>query len=371
MINIQSHDPAEVGSTLGQLRGFWEGYRIGYGEAARNRSAQLNLPLYNLHVAFITEGLFAVREGIVTGLTSLVSRVTVLNPDAEAIMRINELRPDLVIVLNGIHAFGPELSKALQSTGVKTAVWFVDDPYFSDISGQIAPYFDYIFTHELNAIPFYSNLGCPRIYYLPLAASLGIFHPMHVSNDYKSDVCFIGTGFWNRIAFFDELIPLLRGRRLVLIGGLWDRLNHFNEVAANARLEGASIEESAYYYNGASIVLNMHRAADDDAHNRNSSHLAAHSVNPRTFEIAACGTFQLTDVRDDLDTFYTPGLDIETYQSPTELSQKIEYFLGHEEERQRLACGAMKRTLKDYTYRNRLERLLLTVFPELSGIVTY
>jgi spore maturation protein CgeB len=353
------------GVETGRQRGLWEGYRTGYGEAQLRSTLMPPTARYDLHVAFIVEGLFAVKEGIESGLGALVRQVTVLAPDAEAIVRIRELQPDLVLVLNGIHAFGADLSRELKTTGVTTAIWFVDDPYFSDDSAQIAPYYDHVFTHEMSIIPFYSDLGVSELHYLPLAASPRIFRSQRVGPAYHSDVCFIGTGFWNRIAFFDALIPLLPGRRIVLIGGLWDRLQHFPTVAPWARLAGVSIEESALYYSGASLVLNMHRSAEDVMHNRNSQGLPAYSVNPRTFEIAACGAMQLTDVRQDLDSFFTPGREIETYTSPEDLAGKIAYYLEHVEERQRIARGGLYRS-KAYTYRNRLQQMLITIFPELS-----
>ncbi|UJF32077.1 glycosyltransferase [Paenibacillus hexagrammi] len=38
--------------------------------------------------------------------------------------------------------------------------------------------------------------------------------------------------------------------------------------------------------------------------------------------------------------------------------EKIDYYLNHEEERQRIALRGLSRTLRDHTYRNRLHELL-------------
>ena len=121
--------------------------------------------------------------------------------------------------------------------------------------------------------------------------------------------------------------------------------------------------ETAATYNGAKIVINMHRAHDDATFNSNSGQLTAVSPNPRTFEISACGTLQLTDIRDDLGSFYTPGVDIVTYSSPVEMVEKIEYYLNHEEERQEIALRGMYRTMKEHTYAHRLTMLLSQLFP--------
>ncbi|EIJ79768.1 glycosyltransferase [Bacillus methanolicus] len=71
--------------------------------------------------------------------------------------------------------------------------------------------------------------------------------------------------------------------------------------------------------------------------NFNSQNVNAFSVKLRTFEISACGAFQLTDVREGLRSFYTPGVDIATFDSPNDLFEKIDYYLTHEVERSAIA----------------------------------
>jgi spore maturation protein CgeB len=88
------------------------------------------------------------------------------------------------------------------------------------------------------------------------------------------------------------------------------------------------------------------------------------SPNPRTFEIASCATLQLTDIRDDLVSFYTPDVDIVTYSSPQEMVEKIEYYLIHEDERREIAIRGMERTLRQHTYAIRLDTMLNLLYPE-------
>jgi spore maturation protein CgeB len=98
----------------------------------------------------------------------------------------------------------------------------------------------------------------------------------------------------------------------------------------------------------------MHRASVDQTYNRNSQGVGARSLNPRTFEINACGALQLTDVRSDLAEFYKPGEEIETYSSAKELVEKCEYYLNHEDKRQAIAMRGMIRTMNEHTYHHRL-----------------
>ncbi len=122
------------------------------------------------------------------------------------------------------------------------------------------------------------------------------------------------------------------------------------------------MEEVVQYYNGAKIVLNIHRTTENDSDNKNSLGAAGSSINPRTYEISACGAFQLTDLRDDLPQYYTPGVEIEAYSSPHEAMQKMIYYLSHEQERVQIAMNGLNRTLREHTYLDRIHRLLNLTF---------
>ncbi|MNV28901.1 hypothetical protein D3C71_1201070 [compost metagenome] len=76
----------------------------------------------------------------------------------------------------------------------------------------------------------------------------------------------------------------------------------------------------------------------------------------------ASGTFQLSDARDDLATFYTPDEEIVTFNTQQELMDKIRYYLANEEERQRIALKGLERTLRDHTYPKRVNELLTIIF---------
>jgi spore maturation protein CgeB len=81
-------------------------------------------------------------------------------------------------------------------------------------------------------------------------------------------------------------------------------------------------------------------------------------VNPRTFEIAACGAFQLVDYRSELPDVFTPGEEIVCFRDLEELRNQIGYYLEHPDERRRIAEKARSRVLKEHTYQARMETML-------------
>ncbi|MFS0840019.1 glycosyltransferase [Paenibacillus sp. 1P03SA] len=355
---------AEKARSEGYVRGWEQGRRFGGSQAVLNRLPVPAFAFFDKRVMFVLQGFEAIDAGIQQGLASLTRELIVCKAE-HMLQTAAASRPDMMLVLNGLHVFPEDhLAQAdgVRQLGIKTAIWFADDPYFMDLTPAIVPHYDYVFTHERNAVAYYRSLGCERVFHLPLAAAGHIYFPQPAEPSYLSDVCFIGNAFPNRIDFIDRLAPVLAGRKVVLIGALWDRLKHYKQLRADIHLGWKPMDEAAKFYNGARIVLNLHRAPLDPVYSKNAIGLPAGSINPRTYEIAACGAFQLTDLRGDLVEFYTPGTEIETFQSPEDCAGKLLYYLQNEDERRKIAVRGMMRTRVSHSFEARLSQLLQIVF---------
>jgi spore maturation protein CgeB len=353
-----------AGRNQGFQLGRKHGMHLGSCQSIANMISPEEKLFMDKRVLFIPQGFESIDQGIIEGFQGMVSELIVTDAK-DSLSMAQACRPDLVLVLNGMHVFPDDHSEQIdqiRNMGIKTAIWFADDPYFTDLTKQIAPHYDYVFTHELNCLPFYQKIGCTQTHYLPLAVPLSLFRPMAVESSFRSDICFIGNAFPNRIAFFNQIVPYLSKKKIVLIGSLWDQLAQYPILANQIRLGWVPVEESIHYYNGAKVVINLHRSPFEDGYSKNSRNIPAYSVNPRTYEISACGVLQLTDIREDLGTLYSPGYDIETYTGADELIHKMDYYLHHEEEREQIALRGLRRTLQEHTYIKRLKQLLKVVF---------
>ncbi|MFD0694202.1 DUF3880 domain-containing protein [Paenibacillus sp. GCM10027628] len=353
---------------LGRKRGFQtgqeHGVRMGRCQAILDDVKPASLLLREAKVLFIAQGFEAIDGGISQALEQTV-REAYTGTATDMVRLAEELRPDLVLVMNGLHVFPAEHKDHVDQVnlmGIKTAIWFADDPYFTDYTASLAPHYDYVFTHELSCLAFYRDAGCRQVHYLPLAVNTSVYKPLYVAPEYRSDICFIGNGFPNRIALFDQIAPFLANKKVILAGSRWDQLRHYSLLEQGIKLQWIPIEESVKYYNGAKIVLNVHRHAYDETFNKNSRNIPGHSINPRTYEISACGTLQITDYRHDLDRYYTPGHDIETFDSAEELIQKMLHYLVHEEDRMRIAMRGLRKSVSEHTFSNRLLKLFDIVF---------
>ncbi|WP_152396975.1 CgeB family protein [Paenibacillus guangzhouensis] len=353
------------GRDTGFDRGFDEGYLRGRANVIMN-TIQDPPRVRPIHVMYVASGkgfpYSPLDEAIISTLQGMVARVTPTDPRQPIASQAAELNPDLVLALDGME-LPIEQIQAVRSLGIRTAIWLTDDPYYTDFTSKMVPHYDHVFTLELNCVPYYQALGNPNVHYLPFGFHLGQYRPLTTLAPVRRDISFIGSGYWNRIAFFDELTPYLQDKNVTISGLWWDRLRDYSSIKGKIELDKwMGPQETSDVYNGSKIVINMHRSYEDDSVNNNASRIQAISPNIRTFEISASGTLQLTDVRSDLARFYTPGVEIETYSSPQELKDKIDFYLTHEKERREIALRALSRTLREHSYNKRIDYMLSMIF---------
>lgn len=320
----------------------------------------------NLTIVFVTSGYDApyipLEGGIADSLRKLVRQLYIVSPEQNLLWVVQRTKPDLVLVFDGCKSSCYQI-EMIRKANIKTAVWMTDDPYFTDKTTRFVPFYDFVFTPEINCVSFYQSLGCKNVHYLPLAADSNVFYPRDVDSKYSTDILFLGFAYENRIQIFDEIAEYLASKKTLISGFGWGKLKSYRllrrKVYANYWMDS---EETACHYNGAKIVINMHRVHDDRTVNKNSKKIPAASINPRTFEISACGAFQLTDIRPELNTFYTIGHDIEAYTTPTNLMEKLEYYLNNEQERKMIAARALSNVQHNHTFSHRVLELLKIVF---------
>jgi len=80
--------------------------------------------------------------------------------------------------------------------------------------------------------------------------------------------------------------------------------------------------------------------------------------NMRLFEATGVGTFLLTDHKDNLNTLFAPDMEVGTWRSIDDCLSTIERFLADDHRRTAIAQAGQARTLRQHTYRQRVEEIL-------------
>ncbi|NMO95238.1 CgeB family protein [Paenibacillus lemnae] len=354
------------GREAGHRDGFEEGYFRGKQQAYAARSPFIPA-VRDLHVLYVTSGkgypYSPIDEAVFATLQGMVRQVTISDARQDVTACAADCKPDIMIVLDGMF-LPPDHVDRVRSMGIPAAVWMTDDPYYADMAPGWVTRYDFVFTLERNCVAHYQNMGCPHVFYLPFAAFPGHYRPLQRSSAARRQVSFVGTAYPKRIEFFQPIMDRLMKYETLINGNWWEKLPGYAKYGSRIEMnKWMGPGETANVYNSAKIVINLHRAFDDQAINQNSFRIPAASPNPRTFEINACGTLQLCDEREDLASFYTPGVEIETYRTPAELLEKVDFYLANEAVRKDIALKALDRTFKEHTYGHRLDTMLSIIRP--------
>jgi spore maturation protein CgeB len=150
------------------------------------------------------------------------------------------------------------------------------------------------------------------------------------------DIIYIG-GFWKQKN--DLLVKVQRafGRRFKQFGFYDVKHNAYMNVryGYGKWVRPVSFEERVKLYQRAKIGFNIHW---------NEYGLG----NQRLYHLPANGVMQICDCPKHVDRIYRTGEEIVTYSGADDLIDKITYYLGHDEERKRIALQGYRRAMKEY-----------------------
>lgn len=136
-----------------------------------------------MNILFITSGFQGVysffEQRIAEALQKAGHHCRALQPDsALGELKLNQpfWQPELILLMAGLKVSEPVL-ECIRQSGVKSAVWMTEDPYYMDWTAPLIAYFDYIFTIDQAAVEHYQALGHPGSIICRWAQILSCFTP--------------------------------------------------------------------------------------------------------------------------------------------------------------------------------------------------
>ena len=276
--------------------------------------------------------------------------------------RVMEFVPDICIVL----AQAPvpsNFAERLRKEGIVTAFWFVENWRHFSYWSQVAPQYDYFF--HLQPGEFEDKLrevGCAHQAFVQTACDPEIHRPIELTADERKevscDISFAGAGYRNRVRLFSGLTDY----DFKIWGVNWvtrDLVKHICRAE-----ERFTPDFFARIAAGSRININLHSSILHDGVDPKCD-----TINPRVFEIAACGAFQLCDPCIGLDRLFAFETEIPVYTSLAELRQKIDYYLAHPAERAEIAKRARAHALREHTYEHRARQMLECILADFSATI--
>jgi spore maturation protein CgeB len=259
--------------------------------------------------------------------------------------------PDLVLIVSSFF-IAPETYKVLRQRPQRVAVIFTESPYEDDGQAPIAYYADVCAINDPINIDRFRGAN-PRTIYLPHAYDPEVHYPGPAAEQYRSQFCFVGTAFPSRIEWFEKAYAAgaFDGVDTALAGN-WQELDEASDLngflTQNKQWCTANYE-TAMLYRGADASVNIYRT---EAMRPELEH--GWAMGPREVELAACGTFFLTQDRGE-NTDVLPM--VPRFESPEDFAEKLRWWLDHDAERERVADAA-RLAVADRTFDVNLSRLL-------------
>lgn len=258
--------------------------------------------------------------------------------------QIAHFKPDLLFVVHG-RRFSMRFPD-VQSFGIPTAIWLLDEPYEVDDTAGFSARFDHVFVNDPATLHRH-----PRSTYLPVCYDPHVHRPGDFPRIRK--VGFIGGGNATRERYLGALARA--GVLDYVVGGAW------NDPDLNAVCLGRNIKPAATaaLYGVTRIVLNVFR----EQHHFNRDGIPATTLNPRVYEALACGALVVSEWRPELDTLVP---ELPTFRSADECTRLVQHLLDAPEEAEaiRVACAAR---LAGHTYAARLQTVLGVVGAEVAA----
>ena len=262
-------------------------------------------------------------------------------------------RPQWLVFVSGM-SLHPDALAAVRALGVKVCGIFTESPYHTADDGELrhVPFCDVVFTNERTSVATFQAVldrtTRGAAYYLAHAYDPDLHRPASADDpplleDERSDVLFIGTGWTERQALLEAVD--WAGIKLRL-GGLWSGVQDISHLREHVVYPCLQNEQTVRLYRGAKIVINPHRWYE-----------GAESTNPRTREVAACGTFQVADYRQEIRDEFGDAIPLFAPSVPWQLAATIRHFLANDVARARLARAALAR-VQGQTFRARAQTII-------------
>lgn len=260
----------------------------------------------------------------------------VYKASCDVLERALRFEPDWVVITSGMF-FHPDAIVFLRRAGFKVACVFTESPYDDESQLRVAELCDVSFVNEKSSVEAFQAVS--RAFYLGAAYHPERHNPQAPVTSVKGhDVVFVGTPWEDRVAMLRAVD--WDGIDLGLYG-TWGVLDSDDPLAQYVQGGITTPAETSSLYRTAKIGLNWHRTQKGSGLTSKGTIEYAASMNPRCYELAACGAFFVSDSRDELVEIF--GDTVPTFSSAGELRALIARWAPDANGRKQLATEALAR----------------------------
>lgn len=251
-----------------------------------------------------------------------------------------------VCMVSGLYQH-PDYAVMLRRAGRRVALFCTESPYNVRQELAYAQHVDHVFVNERSMVATYRAVN-PNTTYLPCAWHPTVHTQMAHADDTDvpaHDVVFVGTGFIERV----RLLEAIAEEDIDLgVYGAWELVEPDSTLMARLPTVNGQPQTSQFIpnartaalYRRATVGLNLHRTSIEM--DIDTAHVSgAESLNPRCYELAACGRFFVTDARAEVRDVF--GSDLPTFETPAQAIALIRRALANPSWREDVAATCRER----------------------------
>ncbi len=276
----------------------------------------------------------------------------------------------------------------IRKAGVQTCNFSCNNVHQFELVDGLSPHFDYCLHAEKDVADKFTAVGANPVWW-PMASNPKYFYPRQTPRDIR--VSFVGANYGLRPQYV--LFLLSNGVDVHVygpgwIGGRRSMLKRY-QLALKACLvfspEASYRSSSGLAERDLRILVerryprNVHNPVSDEdlisLYSRSEISLGFLEVydghdpskgvkqhlHLREFEAPMSGALYCTGYSDELAEMFEPDTEFISYQSESELLDKVSYYLTHPAEAEKIRMAGHSRALRDHTYQKRFKDLFCKV----------
>lgn len=261
---------------------------------------------------------------------------------------IYETQPDLVLFVTGFWIKAAPLD-LIRARGARVGLVFTESPYEDDVQLERAGHADICVVNDPTNLGQFQDL-CPLTMYAPHSYDPEVHRPGPVVPGMESDLCVVGTGFPSRVEYLERAD--LSGLDVAILGN-WTSLQPGSPLIECVRQDDLEAcvdnHDTIRWYNSTHASVNLYRREAN-----RPDLVAGWSMGPREVELAASGTFFLTEPRGE-NREVLPMVPLAG--DADGFGERLRWWLDHPAARERVILRA-RAAVHDWTFANRAAQFL-------------
>jgi spore maturation protein CgeB len=258
--------------------------------------------------------------------------------------------PDLVLVLVGKAIAVGTIEKLRKVTSAPIVCWFQDALTAFGRQHVLGAEYDVVFLKDRYLLDLFSRmLTYTKFHYLPEACNPRVHRPVELIEEerrrYGCDVMVAGTVYYYR----QEVLRHIDSHNVKLWGNTFGLQWTVGKLKNPLMGREVLADEKAKAVAASTLVLNTLHFAE------------VNGLNCRAFEMAGCGGCQLISATPVLQEHFDAGTEVVSFDTATDLAEKVDHYLGHPEQASAIGRRAALRAHRDHTYETRLQEIFSVV----------